>query len=504
MSKVVSDARWNGAALCCELVRDRRHSLFFVGDFLRLKMYNANKQAVQVDMLVLDPLGKDAYFCLWCTGKTRAIDLRSTEVLGAEKVDYPPNGPATKDVHQFADEDIKKLGLHSVRYYMTRDRAQWEKALKEVHGEQRGVAPVEGRENLTWRVFDLPQRCLRDPITLSAGSCCHSGLALIPSERGVTLATCLTIDQLGLKGGNAKTGEYIGPDLGGNLGMASTAEIKDVYRKLRVSDQLGMSDGDRKERVNRTIRDVGCRSKWFAECFSQLGLTHNALDDDTTVDAFLRKFRKKMGLPDEFYSVEDTAETRTLPLILDGGDKKRKRNFKDAVGLMKEEPHLDWPVSGPRSAASILCIICDHYDGSPIARSREMRGPGRLDTSDPGVDVHAMLMEVIYDAVCYDQLNICDLVSFERLFRWIHMFEWTHREKLGVIAGSRADQLQKFGACGSMGNTLLICPLLEAQHNKNLLESYKVEDALRKQQELNTRATSAEHNRPGQQGRKLH
>ena len=85
----------------------------------------------------------------------------------------------------------------------------------------------------------------------------------------------------------------------------------------------------------------------------------------------------------------------------------------------------------------------------------------RLSDADPGVVEHEECCRILQEAVCYDQLNVADLASFETLRRTLQVQEERYRSRLQEGDDDQRDRLLFLGSQHSRGN-LCVCPALQA------------------------------------------
>ena len=98
--------------------------------------------------------------------------------------------------------------------------------------------------------------------------------------------------------------------------------------------------------------------------------------------------------------------------IARGVDGIRHRPFREAVGMLTETPWDGWPIGGPRTALWCLKFISEN-DIHPRARHTRWRHDVGLSANDAGVSEHEMAMRLVEHALCFDQLQVCELASLE-------------------------------------------------------------------------------------------
>jgi hypothetical protein len=89
-----------------------------------------------------------------------------------------------------------------------------------------------------------------------------------------------------------------------------------------------------------------------------------------------------------------------------------------------------------------------------------------LSASDPGVDEHKFLSDVVESALTYDQLNVSELLCFEHVARRYQMWEEIYAQSLreaesGSGSADWLDERQIFLGQGRSKGHALVCPLLE-------------------------------------------
>ena len=121
-------------------------------------------------------------------------------------------------------------------------------------------------------------------------------------------------------------------------------------------------------------------------------------------------------------------DVRTLPVPLNPRG-KRACASSDAVHKMEEHALHDFPIQGPRTTRWLLLEIARGELG-PVARHHWWRQAMGLSSSDPGVDEHLFLCELLGHGSKYDQLNLSDRALDEAVSRRLQLWEERHAEKL--------------------------------------------------------------------------
>ena len=133
-------------------------------------------------------------------------------------------------------------------------------------------------------------------------------------------------------------------------------------------------------------------------------------------------------------------DLRTLPIRYNA-DGNRDRSYAEGVSLLSESDFSDWSMDGPRTTKWVLGAIVSG-DSTPIKRHYWWRQVLGLRADDFGVNEHEFLSTMLETSVCYDQLNVGELLCFEHLSR-----------RLQLIEESRAEALRTatMGTSGGMG-----------------------------------------------------
>ena len=120
-------------------------------------------------------------------------------------------------------------------------------------------------------------------------------------------------------------------------------------------------------------------------------------------------------------------DARTLPIVCESSG-ERWREFRDVVNASEESVAEHWPIEGPRTMLWVLKYM-RKYGGGPLARHTKWVHEFRLSGGDPHAYIHEVLSEVFELATCWDQLDVSNLASFERLARWYQDTEAQHRKE---------------------------------------------------------------------------
>ena len=103
---------------------------------------------------------------------------------------------------------------------------------------------------------------------------------------------------------------------------------------------------------------------------------------------------------------------------------------------------------------------------------------------DPGVGDHELAMRAFEAGLCYDQLNIAELASFELLARRAQMAEWRHRDRLGK--GRQDEMLEDeylYMGTGETRGLIMVAPQLVSHITEELHKEAQVMKEKRKMKE---------------------
>ncbi|CAE7615478.1 unnamed protein product [Symbiodinium sp. CCMP2592] len=138
--------------------------------------------------------------------------------------------------------------------------------------------------------------------------------------------------------------------------------------------------------------------------------------------------------------------------------------LKDVVSQCLESP-VQWGLSGPRTARWCLQYLI--VEGLGLEGHHErVRQLCKVDSSAWGIQEHWQLSNVIKHALQTDQLNGCNLLSLEVMFRRLQTIEYAYSEKAkdseSRAVGGRLslEEQQTFGGTTRLASTLMVCPEL--------------------------------------------
>ena len=114
-------------------------------------------------------------------------------------------------------------------------------------------------------------------------------------------------------------------------------------------------------------------------------------------------------------------DARTSPILLDAQG-LRFREFRHGVALLDAHPWDDWPCSGPRTVLWV-CKFMVQKSGTPLSWHQQWKMLGKLGDAEHLVMSHEFACRALEVGVCYDQVNIACLASYEILARQIQTVE---------------------------------------------------------------------------------
>ena len=156
---------------------------------------------------------------------------------------------------------------------------------------------------------------------------------------------------------------------------------------------------------------------------------------------------------------EPPADLRVLPVKYDRTD-QRFRDFRDGVCLLESHSFTDWPVLGPRTVVWV-CQFMLHRSNTPLGWHQEWKNLGRLSDDEGLVHEHETICRLLETAVCYDQLQVGALASFEVLARELQITE----DKMSHRFSSQSNEtMHDYHIMSGFKNrsALCICPELRS------------------------------------------
>jgi len=289
-----------------------------------------------------------------------------------------------------------------------------------------------------------------------------------------------------------------------DFGTVERIAFREAYRAALVASKVGEGDADVRRRVEGGVTRVGLNTVSVQPTLRNLGLVNGQLEPSVTVKDLLSQLRVLAGdLGDAPMDPGGVRDTRILAVQRDPVG-VRRRAFTSARHDCLEANLMDWPVTGPRTAEWCLNFIGDEY-GTPTNRHARFVSDGGLSTRNPDIILHNILLHAVERAICYDQLDIVNLASFEEIFRGIQLIESAHRGKFinTVTRGAYDvwDDAHIFaGHSGSRGH-LLIDPRLESHIGNLLSAEWKAEDVRLKVQAARVDKTTTGENPSRKKGK---
>ena len=105
--------------------------------------------------------------------------------------------------------------------------------------------------------------------------------------------------------------------------------------------------------------------------------------------------------------------------------------FRDGVQRLKELQIAKYPIRGPRCFLWGAEFMVE-FGGSAMGWDTKWRSDGRLQFTDPGVELHESLCRMIHYGITFDGLNGSSLVSFELMMRELMVVEERHKERFSA------------------------------------------------------------------------
>jgi len=204
----------------------------------------------------------------------------------------------------------------------------------------------------------------------------------------------------------------------------------------------------------------------------------------------------KLELYKDVVSIGD--DPRVLELQNLGGTGMRGRLFIEGAKECVEVAAKDWPVEGPRTMSWILKYYRRRGKEPTDHSTFWKQVTTKLDEGAYGVEEHFALSEIIRDAIEYDQLDVCNLASMERIGRRIQMIEYHWRAKADLkrvleTPDGKLDPLTKDLFAGNRSETgiLLVAPEMLQYLKKETTEETDKAKAERKLREERAAALAA-------------
>ena len=179
-------------------------------------------------------------------------------------------------------------------------------------------------------------------------------------------------------------------------------------------------------------------------------------------------------------------DLRTLAVAYDLRG-QRTRPFAEAVDLVTENAFTDFPIPLPRTCQWLLAAF-RRLGMSPVVRHHWWKQVLGANVSDPGIDEHLFLSELMEYCLTYDQLNAADLAIMEAISRRYQYWEERYSEKLrthsdgGGNAGYAQERHLFLGGARTQGYAL-VCPALSEHVATELEKEAKILKERRKGRE---------------------
>jgi hypothetical protein len=115
------------------------------------------------------------------------------------------------------------------------------------------------------------------------------------------------------------------------------------------------------------------------------------------------------------------------------GHGARCRDWRDTMEDSNVQAFPDWPLKGPRTASWCIDYL-NKQPGGPQDHHQLWKTQSKIQNSDWGISEHDTLMQILQHASSYDQLDVCNLASFEVLLRRAQTIEYCYIEKSREIS----------------------------------------------------------------------
>ena len=164
---------------------------------------------------------------------------------------------------------------------------------------------------------------------------------------------------------------------------------------------------------------------------------------------------------------EQDSDMRTLAVQYDQRG-ERTRDFAITTKELSETEFKHWPLRGPRTCLWVLSAI-RQQGYTPAGRHVWWKQSLGLAASDPGVEEHGILSDLLEAGVSFDALNVSELLCFEMVARRYQVWEEYYKDSLRRANTSFEMQTsldaeerdlymgQRFGR-----GAALVCPQLES------------------------------------------
>jgi hypothetical protein len=182
----------------------------------------------------------------------------------------------------------------------------------------------------------------------------------------------------------------------------------------------------------------------------------------------------------ETFVIEEVgADVRTLGVAYRPTTGERHKDFSTAVNEQVESEFLDWPVEGPSTTRWLIEHMM-RSGTSPLDRHFRWVRDAEIMPGDRSYYEHETLSRMVELALCFDQLAIANLDSFEIPSRRMQLLEQAHLENSGAPDYSSASHYM--GVQKRRGGAL-ISPLLNSHVAGKLKDESAVSKEKRKAKE---------------------
>ena len=163
---------------------------------------------------------------------------------------------------------------------------------------------------------------------------------------------------------------------------------------------------------------------------------------------------------------DEEVDLRTLAVVYDPRG-ERARDFANSLQDFTETEFKAWPIL-PRTCLWLLSAI-KQQGYTPGARHVWWQQSLGLSTSDPGVEEHGVLSDLLDTAVQFDSLNLPELLCFEMVARRYQVWEQFYKEDLrranhssSLQTALDAEERDLYMGMRFSRGTALVCPKLES------------------------------------------
>lgn len=173
---------------------------------------------------------------------------------------------------------------------------------------------------------------------------------------------------------------------------------------------------------------------------------------------------------------------------------KRHRNFRDAVNDLYETPWSDWWITGPRTCLWLMLFFVSN-GGDPILWFNKFVSEGKPGSGHEGIDAMERDCRQFLCAVCFDQLNVPDIVAFELSARSVQVTAENYRFKFETGKDLDEEKAILYGTENVRGQ-IPMCPALRTHLAAELTKRNAIEKERRKAHEERL-AANPKPNKPG-------